>query len=189
MRVKIAIAAVLAVALAGCETTVPGGTAPFVSDDAAKWQSKVTHAVNWQELADRAVAGLPTWPEKFPVFVETGPYMDPNSPFAAVYGQFLQEALLRANYPVVRTRADARIKIGFDLHPLVYPELVPVGHDTSAEIVVSTRIEDEHHVHYLRTETVYVKPSDLNFYYTPPPPPPEEVGLPVATLPVHAVSH
>lgn len=181
VKYQIALTALVAVALAGCET-VPGGTAPFVSRDPVKYQSKTTHAVNWQELAGRAVAAMPNpGGEKPPVYVNIGSYVDGDAPFAVVYKQFLEEALLKANYPVVQSAATAGTVIDFDIHPLAY-NLIPAGEDTNTEIVVSTRVADGGHLHFLHTETVYVRPEDMELYAPTP-------GLAVATLPVNGVSH
>lgn len=44
---------------------------------------------------------------------------------------------------------------------------------TRAEIVVSTSLTSRDSIqHFIRTETLYVLPSDLSAFYTPPPPPP-----------------
>jgi hypothetical protein len=186
MRAKIVFAALIAATLAACETeTVPGGTAPFVSRDPIKFQSKVTHAVNWQEMAQRAVTAIP-WSgpgaDKLPAYVKLGDNVPPDSPFADAYHHFLQEELLKANYPVVQQEADAHIVIDFDIRPLIYPDITTTnGEDTPTEIVVTTRIADREHVHYLKTETIYVKPTDLAQYAPPP------AELPVATLPVNGI--
>ena len=120
--------------------------------------------------------------DKLPAYVRAGPSTDPNAAFAQVYKQFLEEELLRANYAVVQSPANAGMVVEFDIHPLMYPELIPVGEDTNTEIVVSTRVADGDHLHFLHTETVYVQPEDLELYAPTP-------GLAVADLPVAGVSH
>lgn len=180
MRIVILMAAVLSAGLAGC---VAGGTAPFVHNDPLRGQSKVTHAVNWHELAHRAIAALPSSGERLPVYVNSGPDVYEPSPFAQVYRQFLEEELLKANYPVAQT-AGAGITIEFNIHPLEYPHTVRTWRgETNAEVVVSTRVADRNHVHYLRTETVYVRPVDLTLYTAPEP------GLPIVMLPVNPRDH
>jgi hypothetical protein len=69
---------------------------------------------------------------------------------------------------------------------LVFDFLAALNDTTNAEVILTTKIEDRENVHYLRTETFYVKPTDLTFYM---PPPEDEPGLPVVTLPVTPASY
>ena len=69
---------------------------------------------------------------------------------------------------------------------IVFDFLASLNGTTNAEVVLSSTITSprSNHYHFVRTETFYVRPSDLHFFVEPPPPPPPPPSLAEVRLPV-----
>jgi hypothetical protein len=109
MRSDLILAAALLVGLAGC-------AAPLVRPDPPMWQSKATHAANWEALADRAVAALPPG-DRAPVYVES---TEVSSDFDRAFKAFVEERLLAANFSVATEASPDATVLQFDVQRLLY---------------------------------------------------------------------
>jgi hypothetical protein len=213
MRLGFCAAAIASLALSGC-------VSPLVRPNELATQYKATNAIDWQEMAKRTVAAIPTSMSgpRTSVYVEEGPR---DSRFYAIYRRYLQQELYAQNYPVLRSPEGAGIILRTDtdwvLHDkagkritdyatlwttasgffgqfrhissvdtgyaagigtgILYDFLASLNGTTRAEVVVTSTIvsSQTNNLHFVRSETIYVEPTELTYYMDALPP----VSLPV----------
>lgn len=192
----------LSLALAGC-------VSPLVTPNPPATQYRATNAIDWQSLAQRTVAAIPSSMSgpKATVYVATGPR---DSRFYRIYRKYLEQELYKQNYPVLRTAQGAAIILQTDsdwvLHDrsgkkitsyatlwtaaaavfgqfrhissvdtglaagvgtgVVYDFLSSLNGTTRAEVVITTQIisEQTNALHFVRSEALYVDPTELPYY-------------------------
>ena len=208
MTRRLALVAFLTVGLTSCAS-------PLVQPNPFALQSKATQAINWRQLAERAVDRLPHAFTKDPPSVYVA-FDGPESEFSIGYIRFLQQALYEHRFRValspdnasfiMKTRtqsfiydkwhnkrlvsylstattgggilyfgahlldhtADAAAGAALAIAP-VADTLVAINGVTDAEVTVSTSVEspDHRYYDYLGSEIIYVKPQDLEQFFTP----------------------
>lgn len=215
---KIAIAAAIAaVAVSGC-------VSPGVRPNPLATQYRATNVMDWQSLAARTVAAIPTsaGASHGSVYVPEGPR---DSRFYAIYRNYLEQELYRQNYAVLRTPAGADVLLethtDWVLHDragkkitdyntlwttsaayfgqmrhissldtgfaagiatgVIADFLASLNGGTRAEVVITTNIVSTrtNRVHFIRSEALYVEPSELTNYMD---------ALPMVALPVTRAS-
>jgi hypothetical protein len=107
------IGAALAAAL-----SLGGCVSPLVTPNPLTMQYKVTNAVNWQQIAQRAVLAIPKSDNLQAVYVDAGGVG--GAEFGGIYKRFLEEQLYLAGYPVVNTPEGAGIILSYEVAPLHY---------------------------------------------------------------------
>ena len=205
MKPAAAMLSVMALVLAGC-------AAPFVEPKPPTFQPEADHVADWGRLADRSAfhfaaqldGNMPA------VFVAPGPA---DMPFAASYRNLLEQALFRRGFRVQETAAGA-VVFRFDVQTFLYRNNVwsPVGHAglvtipfavaldlvdpnaydiTPAEVALTLTVTDGTRLLFRDSETAYIHPTELPFYWTHMPdfvPQATQPDLAVVDLPVHPAS-